>query len=188
MTNKYSTEFEYHKCEDNSDQIHLLEGNCSIDAHVSSYIENFCTENSTYQRGIYCQEVLEDTNSWILRQIEIYKDLLNDTGSDDWDIRKAEAQLDPHNCQASCAEPGYGCQACTHPDYSFQCKVNDLLHCLHPQLVCDGHPQCDDAEDEKIEKCRQQHIKKNRIKKYASFLCKSKMYPSMFFISFECRL
>ena len=30
----------------------------------------------------------------------------------------------------------------------FQCPINDTPHCIHPELVCDGHAACDNSEDE----------------------------------------
>ena len=38
---------------------------------------------------------------------------------------------DPHNCWASCSQPGESCEACTNPDY-FVCKKSGI--CIHPQL------------------------------------------------------
>ena len=69
------------------------------------------------------------------------------------------------------------CKACTNPQY-FQCYMNGTLHCIHPDLVCDGHPVCDNNEDEKIGTlCSiEKLIKLNIIKPQATKLCISKMY------------
>ena len=56
-------------------------------------------------------------------------------------------------------------------------QLNGEPHCLHPHLECDGHPQCDNAEDEEFWKCRPKLIKLKRVKKRATFYCVSKMYP-----------
>ena len=45
---------------------------------------------------------------------------------------------DPHGCWASCSAPGPECVACTNPAH-FPCLVSGT--CIHPSLVCDGHPQ-----------------------------------------------
>ena len=56
--------------------------------------------------------------------------------------------------------------------------MNGTLHCIHPDLVCDGHPVCDNNEDEKIGTlCSiEKLIKLNIIKPQATKLCISKMY------------
>ena len=50
---------------------------------------------------------------------------------------------DPHFCQESCATPGLNCEACTNEKY-FICSRSNT--CIHPDLKCDGHPQCPDYE------------------------------------------
>ena len=56
---------------------------------------------------------------------------------------------DPKNCQSSCSNKAYNCDACTNPEYSFTCKINGVDHCLNIDLLCDSVPICDDASDEK---------------------------------------
>ena len=50
--------------------------------------------------------------------------------------------------------------------------------CIHPSLVCDGHPQCDFAEDEDFEMCHDRYLERKIIKPFASLKCQSLMYPS----------
>ena len=90
--------------------------------------------------------------------------------------------LDPHHCQHSCLEPGLGCEACTDPSY-FPCVRNNVSVCLHPDLVCDSHPHCDQAEDEDITDyfCYDKLLRKGRIREDATIQCKSKMYPSKYY-------
>ena len=76
--------------------------------------------------------------------------------------------FDPHNCQSSCSSPDLDCVACTNPDY-FNCTKSNK--CLHPDLVCDGHPQCEDGEDEDLDKCYTKYVKNQVIYKYSSFRC-----------------
>ena len=87
--------------------------------------------------------------------------------------------LDPHHCQHSCLEPGLGCEACTDPNY-FKCVRNNVSVCLHPDLVCDSHPHCDQAEDEAItdSACYSKLLRKGRVREDATIQCKSKMYES----------
>ena len=66
-------------------------------------------------------------------------------GDDSKLCRNCPSAVDPHNCTGSCATPGAKCIACTNPDY-FTCPKSG--QCVHPDLRCDLHPQCDHAEDE----------------------------------------
>ena len=93
---------------------------------------------------------------------------------------KGEKFQDPHNCQASCKKPGPQCEACTNPDY-FPCTSEHI--CLHPDLRCDGHPQCPGAEDEDIVMC---HEEKFRNKIETAFKCKSIMYENMTIYARRC--
>ena len=78
---------------------------------------------------------------------------------------------DPHQCTNSCQDPGYGCLACTNPNY-FQCKKNNQSVCIHPDLHCNQHPDCDNAEDENYEDCKDRY-------EFATLRCSSKIYPKM---------
>ena len=66
-------------------------------------------------------------------------------GNDSTLCTNCPSAADPHNCTGSCATPGAGCRSCTNPDY-FLCPKSG--QCVHPDLRCDLHPQCDQAEDE----------------------------------------
>ena len=150
---------------------------CTIDQYLDIYKSLFCNEtNIEADRGNVCDEILSDPAGWISGLRDELKDK---STSDYWrKVRREriEAALDPHNCQASCLTPDYGCDACTNTSY-FRCPVNGEPHCLHPHLECDGHPQCDNAEDEDLLKCRQALIKLKKIKQIATYRCLSKMYP-----------
>ena len=77
-------------------------------------------------------------------------------------------------CWESCNNPRKNCLACTNQTY-FICPESN--QCIHPSLRCDGHPQCDQAEDEK--QCRDQYLQNNVISRYATLRCKSIMYPNI---------
>ena len=94
--------------------------------------------------------------------------------------------INAHNCQASCKNPSTDCLACSHPDFKFRCKRNNITVCLHPSLVCDSHPQCDEAEDEKIENCLDELFEKNLVSKEATMKCFSKMYEQMETLATAC--
>ena len=84
-------------------------------------------------------------------------------------------QKTPGNiCYDSCDAPGQGCTSCSNHNY-FNCSGSNF--CIHPSLVCDGHPQCQDGEDEQMDICRTSYEEKNLISKYATFRCQSIMYP-----------
>ena len=79
-------------------------------------------------------------------------------------------------CHNSCSNKTENCEACTNPEY-FHCTINKTPHCIHPELVCDGHAACDNAEDEELTpECIEKLIKLKTIKPEATKVCVSKMY------------
>ena len=59
----------------------------------------------------------------------------------------------------------------------FPCPVNKTIHCIHPELVCDGHAACDNSEDEVLnQECIEKLTKLKTIKPEATKVCTSKMY------------
>ena len=62
--------------------------------------------------------------------------------------------MDPHLCKDSCKVPSPGCKACENPEY-FQCIQSG--QCIHPDLVCDLHPQCTNGEDEDFLMCKEEY-------------------------------
>ena len=105
------------------------------------------------QRGRWCDSRCSDVSTWLA------------------DNSANQTLVDPHHCQDSCAVPGYGCQACTDKSYNFTCNISGEEHCLHPDLVCDGHSVCDGGEDELLENCA------GRFDEAATMTCRSIMYP-----------
>ena len=79
-------------------------------------------------------------------------------------------------CWESCAHWGPNCLACTNTTY-FQCPISG--QCIHPELQCDGHPQCVYGEDENLDVCYDKYKASKVISKYATFRCKSIMYSIM---------
>ena len=126
---------DYTACRDKSDQIFPVNSVCDPLRYVAagedypdSYCNLFCRPGEEHER---CRaDICTDPRAW----------LSNQTNPD---------ILDPHHCQDSCLHPGPGCEACTHPEY-FHCSRHNKSVCLHPQLVCDSHPHCDQAEDEEL--------------------------------------
>ena len=91
--------------------------------------------------------------------------------------------LDPHNCWSSCSVPGDNCLACTNPSY-FSCPLSGV--CIHPDLQCDGHPQCQFAEDEGFEDCKKKYYEKKIIEEFATVKCNSTVYPMMITVATAC--
>ena len=58
--------------------------------------------------------------------------------------------------------------------------------CIHPDLYCNHHPDCDDAEDEKYEDCRDKYVEKFIVKEFATLRCPSKVYPIMETLATVC--
>ena len=101
------------------------------------------------------------------------------------DLDPSGGYMDPHNCMSSCSNSSHGlnCTACSNPSY-FQCSSSDI--CLHPQLECDGHPQCPGGEDENLEKCQDKYVRNQIIGIEASYKCTSKFYDNMEIFSTPC--
>ena len=93
--------------------------------------------------------------------------------------------IDPHNCSGSCLRPGYDCEACTNPEY-FHCTKNNTEVCIHPGLVCNDHPDCDNAVDENLVMCYDKKIAQWTIDEYATKNCPSKMYENMETVAAVC--
>ena len=92
---------------------------------------------------------------------------------------------DPHHCTNSCQDPGYGCTSCTNPEY-FQCTRKNQSICIHPDLHCNHHPDCDDAEDEKFEDCKNKYVERHFVEEFATLRCQSRIYPNMETVATVC--
>ena len=115
-------------CTDHSDQIFEVNQTCRqhLQKHLDFHTKNFCNENNT---DVY---------------LEVQSSLIC-TNSTEWLSGQDSSITDTHNCQSSCNEQGPDCLACTNSSY-FLCDQSD--QCIHPSLVCDGHPHCLDRSDE----------------------------------------
>ena len=156
-------------CQDKSDQVFSVKQICNEEQYVEAYNDSVCSgENDIAIIFDFCGSeaevnggktygTTEDLREYMLSKVfnwdidYMYNDkdyydnwLYNDTRANDY--------TDPHNCSGSCSEPGYGCQACTNPEY-FHCTRNSIKVCIHPELVCNDHPDCDNAVDENLDEC-----------------------------------
>ena len=86
-------------------------------------------------------------------------------------------------CWESCDTPRPNCTACSNTTY-FRCTESD--QCVHPDLRCDGHPQCPGGEDEDLETCRFNYIKMGMIHPYATSRCRSPLYDNLEIYSIPC--
>ena len=118
-----------HNCEDKSDQVFVSGEPCyNRSIYINLHNKEWCSDSRVKN-----ETICTGPTSWL-------EDLMRD-----------QARLDdPHFCQSSCAKPGLNCAACTNEKY-FNCSRSGT--CLHPDLKCDGHPQCPDNEDEDYEMC-----------------------------------
>ena len=58
--------------------------------------------------------------------------------------------------------------------------------CLHPELECDGHPQCHPPEDEGYEKCFEKYLESGKIKAAATLKCRDIQYPQIYTAAVVC--
>ena len=157
------------RCLDKSDQVFNKSLSCSqhLKQHIDYHNEKFCNGNND---GYDLQSSLICTNK--TRYFSEAKD------------REPDKYLsDPHSCQLSCSVPGPDCQACSNSSY-FQCPQSG--QCVHPDLVCDGHPQCQQGEDEDLDRCHQIYIENNIVEPFASKRCKSPFYNNMEIYATPC--
>ena len=154
-------------CEDKSDQIFTIGLTC--EQHLEQIIElhdtTFCSEESE----LYWDELI---NRLIC------------TNKTEWLSTQPKSFSDPHFCQQSCSDPSPSCQSCTNKDY-FNCSISNRT-CLHPDLECDGHPQCPDHEDEDLTRCHQKYIDNHIIEPYASYRCTNLFYDKMEIYAVPC--
>ena len=181
-------------CSDLSDQVYKIGSKCNITKDIEEYCETFCPSKSVrlfseddydeyeefeyfyneegrkVHRGDSCIDC-KDKEAWIKNLIKI-----NSEG------------LDPRQCQSSCLNPSYNCKACTHPDYSFTCEIDGVLHCINSELICDGHPACDDGSDENLNRpqCFEKLVKNKAIKPQATVICQSPMYDNIETVAVPC--
>ena len=164
-------------CEDKSDRIHKNNSLCTIDSYTDKYCNTFCPEGEKIiterhgikifidkegrkvRRGIKCDPLCVNTSAWLSANLD------------------RPALVDPHHCQDSCSEPGYGCRACTNTSY-FRCNISGEPHCIHPELVCDGQKTCDMGEDEELTtECIDKLVRLGDIDEAATKPCKSIQDP-----------
>ena len=111
------------------------------------------------------------------RRTDIQSDLICSNKFKWLSTKKGPYFSDPHSCQSSCSVPGPDCQACSNSSY-FLCPKSG--QCVHPDLKCDGHPQCVEGEDEELSMCYDEFIKLKIIQPLAQFRCQSPLYENMF--------
>ena len=139
--------------------------------------------------GLTCRQQLQqfiehhDANYCINQTHQLAEDLIC-TNKTEWLSNKPPSFSDPHNCQESCSDPDPHCLSCTNQLY-FNCSISNSI-CIHPDLECDGHPQCPDGEDEALIRCQDKYIKNQIIEPYASYRCRSLFYENMEIFSVPC--
>ena len=149
------------QCPDKSDQVFNSSLTCRqhLQQNIDLYTQRFCNENySDYQSEPICLS----SNKYELL-----------SGKD-------KSYTDPHSCQSSCSVPSPDCLACSNSSY-FPCHKSG--QCVHPDLKCDGHPQCKSGEDEELSMCKDKFLKMKIIHPLATFRCPSLFYENMFILA-----
>ena len=157
------------QCPDKSDQVFNSSLTCKqhLQHHLDFHTQKLCNENYP---EVHFKLICSNKTQWLSEQDPSYSD--------------------PHSCQSSCSIPGPDCLACTNSSY-FPCPKSG--QCVHPDLVCDGHPQCVQGEDEEPSMCYDEFIKLKIIQPLAQLKCKSLFYENMFIFAtprnykIECR-
>ena len=141
------------QCPDKSDQVFNSSHTCSqhLQQHIDFHTQSFCND-TRFRSELVC------------------------TNKSEWLVGKDKSYTDPHSCQSSCLVPGPECKACTNSSY-FLCPKSG--QCVHPDLECDGVPNCKEGEDENVSKCREKYLKMRIIQPFAQFRCRSKFYKNM---------
>ena len=167
VVSQTSTTSNSEMCQDKSDQVFKANLTCLEHLH----------ENLEFHDAHFCK-------SPILYPVQ-YEAICRNIGH--WLNEQDPSFSDPHNCKSSCSDSsrslGLQCKACTNSEY-FNCTSEKI--CLHPQLVCDGHPQCAGGEDENLEKCRSEYVRNHVIGREASYKCTSKFYDNMMIYATPC--
>ena len=141
------------QCPDKSDEVFNTSLTCRqhLQQHIDFHTKSFCNEN--YPK-LSWERICTNKSRWLSKQDPSYSD--------------------PHQCQSSCSLPGQDCQACSNSSY-FPCPKSG--QCVHPDLRCDGHPQCTEGEDEDLSMCYEKKVLENEdssttgtIKMQKSFL------------------
>ena len=149
-------------CDDKSDQVFPLNTKCSDIArqHLQDHNDRFCNDARVKDK-----EICTSPQQWLQKRQQRKKTKYHDP---QW-------YIDPHNCQASCAEadPSPDCLSCQNKLY-YKCEKSQ--QCVHPDLVCDGHPQCEQAEDEDFTLCTTDKYISRFKAPSATLPCLSKMY------------
>ena len=147
-------------CLDKSDQAFPINKTCAEynSKFLDTYKKLWCGEGGT---GSRCNDLENYLN------YKIYK-------------KNDNRYRDPHGCEKSCNTTGAACIACQHPDF-FHCNTTGI--CIHQSNVCNGHPhpECG-GDDEIMDNCYQDYVKRRIVKNYATLVCDSVMYPG----STEC--
>ena len=155
-----------HQCPDKSDQVFNSSLTCRehLQQHIDFHTQKFCNANFTIFKG------------WQEGHVEIKSELIC-TNKTHWLSERDPSYSDPHSCQSSCSNRTLDCLACSNSSY-FGCHKSG--QCVHPDLVCDGHPQCVEGEDEDLSMCYDKFIKLKIIQPLAQLRCKSLFYENMY--------
>ena len=154
------------QCPDKSDQVFNSSLTCKehLQHYIDFHTQMFCNENYP---SVQSELICTNKSQWLYEMV-LYGNKYNS---------EPNSYTDPHSCQSSCLDPGIDCKACSNASY-FLCPQSG--QCVHPDLVCDGHPQCIQGEDEDISKCYERYLKMKIVQPLAQLKCKSLFYENMY--------
>ena len=163
------------QCPDKSDQVFNSSLTCKhhLQQHLDFHTEKFCNEKYPVLedwKSVQSKLICSNKTQWLLSN----KTFLGWTRYEPFDMN---LYSDPHSCQSSCSDPGPACMACTNSSY-FQCPQSG--QCVHPDLVCDGHPQCIQGEDEDLSMCYEKYLIMKIVQPLAQLKCKSLFYENRY--------
>ena len=173
MRNTYSDSNYPVLCTDKSDHIYPVL--CTNTSEAAQYCNTFCPQgvNTTSPSSEYVRVSPEYDDDY-----GYFKSVPSPTFTD----TAGNTVETGYRCEFECTPAKLAIQPCQDSctgQYNYTCSVSGNLHCLHPALVCDGHPHCDQGEDEELSaECIQKLVKLNTISNAATQKCKSIKYKS----------
>ena len=137
-------------CDDYSDRVFPLRTNCNPTDTVSVYVHIYCNK---YVESLLKENGLSSTDNFsaFMELLKLCTDIISEK------------------------EYLYDFPEADNETY-FTCERS--RKCLHPKLVCDGHPQCEYSEDEDLQMCYDTYIALKIIQPFASLTCQNVMYPN----------
>ena len=179
-------------CFDQSDKIYPAGCNDQIqqfERDDTEYCNKFCPEGhqtvTDYFDYDYSYYIFDQYGWNFTEYIYTYDIPYNNYHGDNYftDNKTGKLVLKGTRCLLMCSDSKNFTQDCTQNCTGMhKCSIGGKEHCIHQDLWCDGHPHCDDAEDEQLDDdCISKLVKKLKtINNAATQKCISFMYSSKY--------